>query len=105
MKKFSIGPVVIAVGLAFPLATSGCVSREKTVQLEEVAFLTFDGVQPSFLLQVDEGEPTAMKYTAWETRYKIAPGRRRIRVWEEGNLIVDRLIFLSRGQTVQITLP
>lgn len=72
MKRFSIGPVAIVIGLAFPLVTTGCVSRAKTVQLEEVAYLTFDGVRPSFLLQVDDGEPTAMKSTAWETRYKLA---------------------------------
>ena len=97
--------IFIAVMTTLGVISAGCALREESVQLEEVAYVTFVGDPGELRFQVDDGEPVALKDTHREVRYEAAPGRRRVRVWRGDELIVDRLIFLSRGQSFRVVLP
>ena len=89
--------------IALPL--SGCASRERNVQLAEIAYLAFQGDTSGLSLQIGEGEPFAMEGSRDEVRYEVEPGRLRIRVWRNGEVIVNRDVFVSRGQSFLVVLP
>jgi hypothetical protein len=84
---------------------AGCASKESSVQLEETAFLTFAGDPEGLELQVDEGERMPLQVVDDEVRYEVAPGRRHVRVWRGEVLVVERELFVSRGQIARVVLP
>jgi len=56
-------------------------------------------------LQVGDNAPIPMESTGPERRYEIPPGRNRIRVWRGQEIVVDRDVFVSRGQIFRLRLP
>jgi len=105
MNNHTIAAATLALGLALGPTTASCTLREGSTQLEDVAYLTFEGDSNGLLLQVDSAERIDMRESSREVRYEVATGTHRVRIWRDEELIVDRMVFVSQGQGFRITLP
>ena len=103
MKAYTALCCVLLIALAS--FVSSCAFKEGTTQLGDTAYLTFSGNASGLTLQVDEAAPIPMQGGDTDTLYEIAPGKRHVRVWESSQIIVNRDIFVSNGQTFKIALP
>lgn len=103
MKAYTALCCVLLLALAS--FVSSCAFKEGSTQLANTAFLTFSGSANGLTLQVDENTPIPMQNGENDTLYEIAPGKRHVRVWQSSQVVVNRDIFVSRGQTFEIALP
>ena len=106
--------------LSFTLSISGCVQGVKTgvVQKAETSYLKFTGGtsgndygnvsviiddgQYSFDLFTNDGNAKTAKK---QTLYKINPGKHRIKIYRNNNLLIDRVIFVEDQVTTEINIP
>ena len=66
--------------------------------IENVTFVIDDG--ESISLEEEEGSP---RY-APNLLYQIPPGKHSLKVYRDGELIVDRLIYVSSNETKEVEL-
>lgn len=83
---------------------ASCALKDTTRQLDHGAYLAFEGEVVGLALQVDE-EPARPLLAGEDVRYEVPPGRRRVRVWHGAEVVVDRTVFVSQGQVLEIALP
>lgn len=93
---------IISVMVA--LMAASCAMTEKSTQLEDTGALVILGEPDGATLQVDDASPVAIKKSGPGTEYAIEQGTRRIRIQRGGTLLVDRLLFFARGQTVEVKI-
>lgn len=113
MKK-SIFCILLLIGL------SSCGFREGVTVAEPAAFLAFGGNTTGAIVKIDEsvsftlgeGRGTATKSDTGEkekylagTNYKITPGKHRIQVVKNGEIVVDRELLIGDGTTREISVP
>lgn len=87
------------------LLPAGCAMREASVQLDEAATLVVIGETSGLELQVADGPLLSLDGGGQDPSFEIEPGRNRVRVWRGGDLLVDRYIFLARGEMFEVRLP
>ena len=95
--------------IIFPI--SGCVKGVKTevVQKSEFSYLKFTGNTNSISVIIDDGKYnftlSESSSSKKETLYKVDKGKHRIKVYQNNNLIIDRMIFLENHVTTEINIP
>ncbi|NUM36602.1 MAG: hypothetical protein HUU50_18830 [Candidatus Brocadiae bacterium] len=94
--------------LACVLFLAGCFAqRNEVVQKDSLSYLLFSGsYQGASFSAYKENAPVydSVKIQA-NQKYSIAPGTYRIEVRHKGEIITNRLLFFSDGQTQEIRLP
>ena len=106
--------------LSFILSITGCVQGVKTgvVQKDETSYLKFTGGtrgndygavsiiiddgKYSFDIFTNDGNVNTAKK---QTLYKINPGKHRIQIYRDNNLLIDRVIFVENQVTTEINIP
>ena len=103
MKNYASLCCVLLIFLAS--FVSSCAFKAGSTQLADTAFLTFDGDASGLALQVDENAPIPMRSGETDTLYEVAPGKVHIRVWKSSQVVINRNVFVSHGQTFEVTIP
>lgn len=102
--------IVQAVGAFAFVALSmfgmaSCGIKQGVTQTPNSAYLTFAGDPTGLVLQVDQGGLVPLQGSMGGTRYTVSSGKIRVRVTRGPSMIVDRQIFVGRGQGFLIQLP
>ena len=103
-------PTILAAFLAATLASCVWRSHEEAKQLEERSYLRFVGSttgahvaivgKKSYSFVVDASHDPAD-----DVRYAIDPDNYRVTVTKNGEVIVDRRIFVADGETREVRVP
>jgi len=106
--------------ILFLIGLSSCGFREGVTVSEPAAFLAFSGdttgaivkVDESILITLGEGPGTTInsdtgekEKSLAEVHYKISPGKHRIQVVKNGQIVVDRELLIGDGTTREISVP
>ncbi len=86
----------------------GCFSqRNEVIQKDALSYLLFQGSiqDASFNVYHEDDRIYDNIKIQSEYRYPIAPGTYRIEVYQNGEIITNRRLFFSDGQTQEIRLP
>lgn len=102
------------------LSLTSCGYREGVTVAEPAAFLAFGGNTAGATVRIDDGISFSLgegrgttitsatgekeKYLAG-THYRIVPGKHRIQVEKNGELVVDRELLIGDGTTREISVP
>jgi hypothetical protein len=103
--KIAQGMATLILGALPLLAVSSCEITESVSQAPNSAYLTFAGDTKGLVLQIDDGDPISLQASRREVRYSIPSGKHRVRVMRDKFLVVDRQIFVGRGEGFLIELP
>ncbi len=87
------------------LFITACGYHEGVLQRDEVSYLTFSGNRQNTTVHVDGRAPMDLQNPAEKTLYKVAPGRYGIKIYRDGNLVVDRILILDNGVTTEVIIP
>jgi hypothetical protein len=107
--------------IAFSLFTIlSCIvgRREGTVQKADASYLHFttlndENLKSSLSLLIDDAQPFAIEIDQTTNRntrftnkklYQITPGKHTIKVYKNGNLTIDKLIYVGNQETVEIDI-
>jgi hypothetical protein len=107
--------------IAFSLLTIiSCIigRREGTVQKSDASYLHFttlndENLKSSLSLVIDDGQPFVVEIDQTTNRntrftnkklYQITPGKHTIKVYKNGNLSIDKLIYVGNQETVEIDI-
>lgn len=107
--------------IAFSLLTIiSCVigRREGVIQKPDASYLHFttinnENLKSTLSLVIDDAQPFAVeidKTTGSNTRftykklYQISPGKHNIKVYKDGNLVIEKLIYVGNQETVEIEI-
>ncbi|MBP3467085.1 MAG: hypothetical protein J6K01_05680 [Paludibacteraceae bacterium] len=111
MKKSIL--MIIAAALALLASCKYPVTQSSGK--ENIAYLIFVSVsnKPNSMVEVTvDGNTVFTAETVKEkksnnkgTTYAVAPGKRTVRVTDNGNVLYDKVIFLSSQETKKILLP
>lgn len=105
MKKLIIIPIL---GLLLVSCTYG--NRQGVVQKSNKSYLHFMGNTENVTFVIDEGELINLQKEEGSRRYapnllyQITPGKHSLKVYREGELIIDRLIYVSSNETKEVEL-
>jgi len=99
------------------LIVFACGYREGILQKEPVSYLWFTGNVERSMVSIDGGEPFALQVTdlprdasskegeAKYVHYKLSPGKHRITVTRDGQIVVDRVLILENENIREIQVP
>ena len=87
--------------LALTLLHYGCGYKEGVATDAQASFLYFSGDTTEVSVSVDGGEMFAV-IPGIDNQYKIKPGKHNIQVFQSGNIIVDREIYVGNGISKEI---
>jgi hypothetical protein len=105
MKKLIIIPIL---GLLLTFCTYG--TREGVVQKGEISYLHFKGNTENVTVIIDEGEPIVLDKEQEARRYsphllyKIPPGKHTLKAYRNGELILERLIYVASNETKEVEI-
>jgi len=107
----------LAAALVFVLLT-GCGYKEGMLQDEPVSYLRFTGASQGAVVSIDDLEPfelgkadssaDARNNSSGATgpiHYRVEPGKHRITVRKNGQVVVARIILLDNGVTREVRIP
>ena len=104
----------------FLLGLSSCGFREGVTVAEPAAYLAFGGNTTGAIVKIDEsvsfplgkGRAATIRSDTGENEkylarrnYKITPGKHRIQVVRNGEIVVDRELLIGDGTTREISVP
>jgi hypothetical protein len=106
MKKFICSLFVILILYA-------CGYQEGVVQKGEKSFVKFTGNLTNVSVQIDDMNQFVLKAGGDESGksnddkklYQVSPGKHLIKVYREGHLIVNRILFLDNQATAEVIIP
>jgi hypothetical protein len=116
MKMAKLIKIIVSVSLILFVITS-CGYREGVLQKEPVSYLWFTGNVDRAMVSIDGGQPFALQTSAIAQdsssgsseakfiHYKLSPGKHRITVQRDGQIIVDRVLILENENTREIQVP
>jgi hypothetical protein len=86
---------------------SGCMRSRDTIALsEEVAYMRFQGDVRGVALILDEGPEVDLDAKPGkDVRYEVKPGRHLVVLVRDGQAIVRRDLFVTRGQVIDMRVP
>ena len=101
---FSISKTLAA--LLFVAATTVACFHQDTGALSRApaAFLVFSGETSNALVSVDS-RPFELNGDNAKNHFELSPGKHRVRVTRQGQVVVDRELLLSDGQTMEVSIP
>jgi len=109
--------IVIGISIAL-LFIITCGYREGVLQKDSVSYVWFTGNVEGAMASIDNGEPFALqvsnypqdassggKSDAKYVHYKLSPGKHRITVKKQGQVVVDRIVILENENIKEIDVP
>ncbi len=103
MKKI----ILLLLGI---LILYACGYQEGIVQKGGKSFIKFTGNWENVTIQIDDMNQFVLK--SWSEGgaddnklYQISPGKHSLKVYRDGNLIVNRLIFIDNQTTAEVIIP
>lgn len=100
MRYLLIAPVLIMA-----LVIGGCASHQGVVLKDGKANLQLVGQCDGVSLQIDKNDPISVDGDCEDSIYSVNPGRHVLKVYRNGALILERLIYFSTGETSEVALP
>ena len=92
--------LILAILGTFSFACGG---YTETIQKADAAYLKFVGNTEAISFSVDDGPTYAVQPNI--ELYKIKPGKHRIKVFRDNQVIVDRLLVIDDQITREISVP
>ncbi len=88
------------------LLLTGCGYKEGVVQPAEASYLHFTGNLERVSVQIDNMEPFALKNTGGDESviHQISPGQHVVKVFRNGELIVNRILLLDNQMTKEVMI-
>lgn len=99
----AVGALALVALSMFGMASCGI--NQRVTQTPNSAYLTFAGDPSGLVLQVNQGDLVPLQGSLGGTRYSVSSGKIRVRVTRGPSMIVDRQIYVGRGQGFLIELP
>lgn len=102
------------VGLALTLAACTSGYQSTTQQADEGAFIRLSGNFMGTELVINEQSPIQIREGSTRTFrldnervvvFELMPGPQRIRITRNGELLVNRELYVGRGNTIAIRVP
>ena len=100
MKRSLIIPLLILVFMQI-----GCASHQGVILQDGKAYLQLSGLCKGVSLQIDDNDPIAVVGACGESTFSVAPGRHILKLYRDGVLILERLMFFTSNETSEVTLP
>ncbi|MFZ3136043.1 MAG: hypothetical protein WA126_01485 [Thermodesulfovibrionales bacterium] len=102
--------ILLLLGIMFLHA---CGYQEGIVQKGEKSFIKFTGNRTNVSVQFDDMKQFVLKSGADSEKsssdvnklYQVSPGQHSIKVYRDGELIVNRILFLDNQATVEVIIP
>lgn len=82
---------------------SACALQTGTISRAPAAWISLIGPQQSVDASVDDRP--SQHFTESKRILAVEPGKHRLRVWSNGNPILDQLLIVADQQTLEISLP
>jgi hypothetical protein len=103
MKKV----ILILLGI---LILQACGYQEGIVQKGEKSFIKFAGNWANVSVQIDDMNQFVLQSgtesNAGDNKlYQISPGKHSLKVYRDGSLIVNRILFLDNQATAEVIIP
>ena len=96
--------ILIAVAV-FSLLLGGCAGHQGVVLLDGKAYVLLEGACEGVSFQADDNEPVQVAGDCNDSKYSLAPGRHVLRLYRNGELILERLVYLESSETCEVTVP
>jgi hypothetical protein len=75
----------------------------ETIQKAEKSFLKFIGTPQGTMIAIDDG--TSFAYNPEIQLYSLAPGKHTVKVSRNGQMLIDRTVFLDNQVIMEIEVP
>jgi len=103
MKKI----ILLLLGI---LILHACGYQEGIVQKGEKSFIKFAGNLENISVQLDDMKQFVFKSgsesgTDDNKLYQVSPGKHVLKVYRDGNLIINRILFLDDQATAEVIIP
>ena len=103
MKKI----ILLLLGI---LILHACGYQEGIVQKGEKSFIKFAGNLENVSVQLDDMNQFVLKSgsesgTDDNKLYQVSPGKHVLKVYRDGNLIINRILFLDDQATAEVIIP
>lgn len=88
-----------------------CGYKEGTIQKSDKSFLKFTGNWENTSVQVDHMAPFVLSSMADsggdadKNLYQILPGKHTLKVYRNGNIVINRIIILENQATMEVQIP
>lgn len=76
-----------------------------TRSFDPVAYLKINGAKDGQIVLVDDLPAVTILKSNENAVLRVAPGKHRIRITQQDRILVDRNIYVSDIQTLEITVP
>jgi uncharacterized protein YcfL len=100
MRRLLMAPVLILA-----LLLGGCASHQGVVLKDGKANLQLSGQCEGVSLQIDDNDSIAVAGDCEDSIFSVTPGRHVVKLYRNGKMILERLIYFSSGETSEVTLP
>lgn len=88
------------------LLVGGCGTQSGVVIREAVSYIQFSGNWDGAIAQFDGGKELKVGDGSNSAlMFSIKPGNHNLKVTKNGSVVVDRVLFLSDGQTMEVSIP
>jgi uncharacterized lipoprotein YajG len=103
MKKI----ILLLLGI---LILHACGYQEGIVQKGEKSFIKFAGNLENVSVQLDDMNQFVLKSVSESGAddnklYQVSPGKHVLKVYRDGNLIINRILFLDDQATAEVIIP
>ena len=85
-------------------ALTGCGYTEGVVQSDQKSFIAFTGKVVDAVAYVDQGAPFSLESERL-VQYQIRPGKHKVVVKRNGQVVVDREVLIGNGMVKEIQVP
>lgn len=83
-----------------------CGYREGIIQKADKSFLMFNGSLKNVSVQIDDAKPFILERTSSNKKsYQISPGKHTLKVYRNGELLINRVLFLENQATMEVQIP
>ena len=106
MSRFRVTLIGLFLSAVVSLG-SGCSSSSGTISREPRSYLQITGGLGAKALaaSIDELPAVNIVPNAKGAKIEIAPGKHRVRIRRDGEIVVDRMILVSDEQTMEVSIP
>jgi len=110
MKKY----LMLLFGL---MLIASCGYKEGIIQKSEKSYFKFSGSVKNVSVQIDNNEPFALgtlivdedgterKVNKENKLYQVSPGKHALKIYRNGELIVNRVLFLDNNVIKEVQIP
>ncbi len=85
---------------------SACGYQAGIIQKADKSFFKFTGNRQNVSVVIDEMEPFVLKSRDGNrTIYQTSPGKHSLKIYRDGRLLIDKILFLENQATMEVEIP